>query len=201
MKKSHIIIIAFLILIIVSLIVVVNAELIYSHQIKNQINKSNNTTSYIANNTYAANGVTFNYPADWKQIENLDSPSRWGYGNPIVAFYKPIGNGSENEIETYFYIKQRNVGSLDEMLSDYRSDIADIGQTEVSERNITVNGMKAVELIKTWSVGNQKYQALTVHIEAVPGSQYYRIGCVTRKEDYNTTLPKFELVVNSFKLQ
>jgi len=28
------------------------------------------------------------------------------------------------------------------LLSDYRSDIADIWATEVSERNITVNGMK-----------------------------------------------------------
>ena len=174
MRKIHITIIMSLILII-ALIVVVNAGLSYKPQIGNQTNKSNNTTPYIANNTYAANGLTFNYPADWKQIKNLNSPSRWGYGNPIVAFYEPIGSGSENEIETYFYIKQRNVESLDEMLSDYRSDIADIGQTEVSERNITVNGMRAVELIKTWSVGNQQYQALTVHIEAVPGSQYYRI--------------------------
>jgi len=54
--------------------------------------------------------VTFNYPADWKQIENLDSPSRWGYGNPIVAFYKPIGNGSENEIELIFTLNKETWG-------------------------------------------------------------------------------------------
>jgi len=51
-------------------------------------------------------------------------------------------------------------------------DIANIGQTEVSERNITVNGMRAVELIKTWHADEIRYQALTVHIEAVPGSKY-----------------------------
>ena len=93
------------------------------------------------------------------------------------------------------------MGSLDEMLSDYRSDITAIGQTEVSERNITVNGMKAVELIKTWRNGNIQYMALTVHIEAVPGSKYYRIGCVVPASEYNATLPKFEMVVNSFKPQ
>jgi hypothetical protein len=87
------------------------------------------------------------------------------------------------------------------MLSDYRSDIAAIGQTEISERNITVNGMKAVELKKKWTNGNIQYQALTVHIEAVPGSKYYRIGCVVPASEYNATLPKFEMVVNSFKPQ
>ena len=160
---------------------------------------SGNNTTYIPNNTYSGNGLTFNYPSDWKQISNLYSPSRWGYPNPFVAYYEPTGNGSEKYIETYFYIKQRNVGSLDEMLKIYRSDIASIGQTEVSEQNITVNGMKAVELIKTWRVGNKQYKALTVHIEVIPGSKYYRIGCVVPASEYNTTLPKFKMVVNSFK--
>ena len=91
------------------------------------------------------------------------------------------------------------MGSLSEMLKIYRSDIASIGQTEVSERNITINGMKAVELIKTWHVGNKQYKALTVHIEAVPGFKYYRIGCVVPASEYNATLPKFEMVVNSFR--
>ena len=34
-----------------------------------------------------------------------------------------------------------------------------------------------------------------------PGSKYYRIGCVVPASEYNTTLPKFEMVVNSFKPQ
>jgi hypothetical protein len=160
---------------------------------------SGDTVTSISNSTYSGNGLTFNYPAGWKSISNLTSPSRWGYGNPLVAFYQPIGNGSPQYIETYFYVKQKNVGSLDEMLSNYRSDIASIGQTEISERNITVNGMKAVELFKTWSAGGKKYKAMTVHIEAVKGSKYYRIGCVVPASEYNATLPKFEMVVNSFK--
>ncbi|MGP8024070.1 MAG: PsbP-related protein [Methanobacterium sp.] len=199
MNKSYFSIIVALILIVA--LIAVFTGVFYPHHSGNQTNTSNNNTTYIPNNTYSANGLTFNYPADWKQISNLDSPSRWGYGDPIVAYYQPIGNGSEDYIETYFYIKQRNVGSLDEMLSDYRSDITAIGQTEVSERNITVNGMKAVELIKTWRNGNIQYMALTVHIEAVPGSKYYRIGCVVPASEYNATLPKFEMVVNSFKPQ
>jgi len=185
MNKSYFSIIVALILIVA--LIAVFTGVFYPHHSGNQTNTSNNNTTYIPNNTYSANGLTFNYPADWKQISNLDSPSRWGYGDPIVAYYQPIGNGSEDYIETYFYIKQRNVGSLDEMLSDYRSDIAAIGQTEVSERNITVNGMKAVELIKTWRNGNIQYMALTVHIEAVPGSKYYRIGCVVPASEYNAT--------------
>lgn len=143
--------------------------------------------------------MTFEYPSGWKQISNLHYPSRWGFPDPEVAYYEPIGNGTEYYIETYFYVKQRDVHSLDEMLKDYRRDIANIGQTEVSERNITVNGMKAVELIKTWRNGNMQYKALTVHVEAVPGSKYYRIGCVVPANQYNTTLPTFEMVVNSFK--
>lgn len=158
-----------------------------------------NNTSHIQNTSYSKNGLTFDYPSNWKQISNLHYPSRWGFPDPTVAFYQPIGNYNETYIETYFYIKQRDVHSLNEMLSDYRRDIANIGQTEVSERNITVNGMKAVELIKTWHTGNMQYKALTVHIEAVPGSKYFRIGCVVPVDKYNATLPTFEMVVNSFK--
>lgn len=112
--------------------------------------------------------------------------------DPIIAFYDPSGNHTEADISTYFYVKQLNFKSLDEQLSRYRHDIANIGQTEVSERNITVNGMRAVELIKTWHADGIQYQALTVHIEAVPGSKYYRIGCVTPLSKYNQTLPKFQ---------
>ena len=183
------------------ILVIVIAGMIFSNKTASGNSTIENSTINIPNNTYSANGLTFNYPADWKQISNLNKPSRWGYGNPIVAYYQPLGNGSEYYIETYFYIKQRPVRSLDEMLSDYRSDIASIGQTEVSEQNITVNGMKAVQLIKTWRNGNIQYKALTVHIEAVPGSEYYRIGCVVPASEYNATLPEFEMVVNSFKPQ
>lgn len=168
---------------------------------ENQTNITNNSTPHIANETYAANGITFNYPAGWKQMYNLDAPSRWGYTNPEVAFYDPEGNKSENdELNTYFYIKQRHVSSLDEMISTYRIDIAEIGQTYVSHRNITVNGMRAVELIKTWNNGGKQFRALTVHIEVIPGSLYYRIGCVTPQDQYNETLPKFEMVVYSFNI-
>lgn len=173
---------------------------VYSNSTENSTNDSSNSTQSIAYNTYADNGITFNYPADWKPISNLNSPSRWGYGDPVTAFYDP-SRGDEGDMNTYFYIKlnPRSYSSLDEMLSYYRSDITKIGQTEVSERNITVNGMKAVELIKTWQNDGMKYLALTVHIEAVPGSVYYRIGCVVPASKYNETLPEFELVVNSFK--
>jgi len=171
----------------------------FSKNIKSGNTSVENSTLNLPHNTYSANGLTFNYPADWKQISNLNKPSRWGYGNPIVAYYQPIGNGTEYYIQTYFYIKQRDVKSLDEMLSDYRTDIAQIGQTEVSEKKITINGMKAVQLIKTWRNGNIQYKALTVHIEVIPGSKYYRIGCVVPASEYNATLPKFEMVVNSFK--
>jgi hypothetical protein len=201
-RKIAIPLVVSIILIFIAFVVVINVGSVNSHQKDNPINISNNTTSstpYIANKTYEGKGITFNYPADWQPIENLDSPSRWGYGEPLVAFYEPSNHGTAEDIETYFYIKRRDVGSLEEQLSSYRSDIAEIGQTEVSERNITVNGMRAVELIKTWSVDDKQYQALTVHIEAVPGRLYYRIGCVTTKEKYNATIPKFELVVYSFK--
>ncbi|MCE5213365.1 MAG: hypothetical protein LLF83_01420 [Methanobacterium sp.] len=167
----------------------------------NQTNKYNNTTPPIANKTYAANDITFNYPEDWQPITDLDAPSRWGYQEPVCAFYDPSNTFEGGNIQTYFYIKEnpRSYNSLDDMLSYYRSDITEIGQSEVSERNITVNGMKAVELIKTWYNDNEQYQAITVHIEAVPGSVYYRIGCVVPQDKYNATLPKFELVINSFK--
>ncbi len=198
MKKSPILT---SLMIIGILFLVLNYGSIHVYPSDNHTNITNNTSLNIANNTYEANGITFNYPADWQPISDLNSTSRWGYGEPITAFYDPA-NGNEDNMKTYFYIKCRGVGSLDEQLSSYRRDIADIGQTEVSERNITVNGMRAVELIKTWQNGDGvRFRALTVHIEAVHGSLYYRIGCVTPEDNFNSILPKFELIVNSFNLQ
>lgn len=163
-------------------------------------NSTSNDTSHIPNSTYTGHGITFNYPAGWIQMYDLDKPSRWGFGNPVVAFFEPEGNKTEGDsITTYFYIKQRGVTSLDQMIEAYRIDIAEIGQTYVSHRNITVNGMRAVELIKEWNVSGRPYRAITAHIEVIPGSLYYRIGCVTPQDEWNETLPKFEMVIYSFK--
>lgn len=174
-----------------------NSGLIHSPTLNdnNQINNSN--LSYIENRTYAENGVTFNYPAEWKPIDNLYNKARWGVGPATVAFEDP----SDPINETYFYIKPRYVNSLEQQMSTYRVDIANLGQEEVSSRNITVNGMRAVELIKSWYKDGIPKQALTVHYEVVPGSVYYRFGGVTTLERYNETLPKFELVVYSFQAQ
>jgi len=182
------------------ILVLIVGGMIFHNNSNNSSVSPGNTVTSIPNSTYTGNGVTFVYPAGWKQINDLYSPSRWGYPNPFVAYYEPLGNGNASYIETYFYIKKRDVGSLDEMLRIYRSNIASIGQTEVSEQNITINGMKAVELIKTWRTGDIQYRAMTVHIEAVPGSKYYRIGCVVPDSRYNQTLPQFKMVANSFKL-
>ncbi|HPQ05359.1 MAG TPA: PsbP-related protein [Methanothermobacter sp.] len=193
--------VAVTILILITAVLVFYPSLFHVYPIGSHVNNSNNTTPTIPYKTYADNRITFKYPADWKPIKDLHSPTRWGYPpDPIVAFYDPSDNHTEANISTYFYVKQLNFRSFDEELSKYRHDIANIGQTEVSERNITVNGMKAVELIKTWHADGIQYQALTVHIEAVPGSKYYRIGCVTPLSKYNETLPKFRLVIESFKL-
>lgn len=182
------------------ILVLIGGGMIFHNNSNNSGIAPGNTATSIPNSTYTGNGVTFVYPAGWKPISDLYSPSRWEYPNPFVAYYEPLENGNASYIETYFYIKKRDVGSLDEMLRIYRSNIASIGQTEVSEQNITINGMKAVELIKTWHAGGMQYRVMTVHIEAVPGSKYYRIGCVVPDSRYNQTLPQFKMVANSFKL-
>ncbi len=174
-----------------------NLEVINSPRLDDNNHINNSNITHIANMTYAENGVTFNYPAEWKQIDNLYNKARWGVGPATAAFEDP----SDPDNETYFYIKPRYVTSLDEMMSTYRVDIANLGQEEVSSRNITVNGMRAVEFIKSWHKEGIPKQALTIHYEVVPGSVYYRFGGVTTLERYNETLPKFELVVYSFQGQ
>jgi hypothetical protein len=187
-----------LILVVFAAFVLFNGVQIFEHQ-KNVTN--NTTITHIANSTYVSNGITFQYPAEMIQINNLNNTNRWGLTDPVVAFYEPEGNKTEyDDVDTYFYIKQRSVSSLDDQLSSYRGAIAKMGQIEVSERNITVNGMKAVELIKTWHANGKQFKALTVHIEAVPGSLYYRIGCVTPADEFESNLPKFELIIQSFKI-
>jgi hypothetical protein len=198
-KTIIISVIAVLVVILVLLLAFTNI-IPLGNQIIAANNSTENSTPSIPNSTYTGHGITFNYPAGWIQMYNLDAPSRWGFGNPVVAFFEPEGNKTESDsITTYFYIKQRGVTSLDQMIEAYRIDIAEIGQTYVSHRNITVNGMRAVELIKEWNVNGRPYRAITAHIEVIPGSLYYRIGCVTPQDQWNESLPKFEMVIYSFK--
>ncbi len=72
------------------------------------------------------------------------------------------------------------MASLDQMIEAYRIDIAEIGQT-ASHRNITVNGMRAVELVKEWNVDGNSY-IITAHIEVIPGSLYYRIDALLLRQ-------------------
>lgn len=202
-KKSvkSIVVISLIVLIAIFAVLVIFTNIIpLGNLTTNNSNLNNNSTNYIPNETYADKGITFNYPAGWIQMYNLDAPSRWGFGSPVVAFFEPEGNKTESDsITTYFYVKQKNMASLDQMIKAYRIDIAEIGQTYVSHRNITVNGMRAVELVKEWNVDGRPYRAITAHIEVIPGSLYYRIGCVTPQDKWNESLPKFEMVIYSFK--
>jgi hypothetical protein len=149
---------------------------------KPKVNKS------IPNKTFSGNGLTFNYPAEWQQVKT--STFKF-YTGADLAFL------DSNDNNTGFYLKRVYGGSLPNVVSPYKAQIRGMGETFLSDRNITVNGKNAVELIKTWKNNETQYKAMVVIIEVVPGSTYYRMAFPTTVERFDSMYSKFYIVVNS----
>ena len=116
-------------------------------------NNQNNETK-----TYAQNNISFSYPGGW-EIANTTSP------NAIVAVADPttVQSGTPT---TLVLIQKSNVTEGSNLESVYAANYASFfNNTEyqqVSEGNITVNGVNALENIyKTNGTGDQRqYRAV-----------------------------------------
>jgi predicted Zn-dependent protease len=152
-------------------------------------NQSNETK------TYAQNNISFSYPGGW-EIANTTSP------NAVVAVADPttVQSGVPT---TLVLIQKSNVteGSNFESVyaANYASFFNNTEYQQVSEGNITVNGVNALENIyKTNGTGDQR-QYRAVWFDS--NGNIYVVLCIAKVTDFEKQQPNFNLVVNSFKAQ
>jgi hypothetical protein len=68
-----------------------------------------------------------------------------------------------------------------------------------SERNITVNGLAALEKIYQRPHGEPWYSMRDVWV--AQGTQIYVLSCWTTPNDLDSAQPEFDLIVNSFRFR
>jgi hypothetical protein len=152
-------------------------------------NKQSNATK-----TYSQNNISFNYPGDW-EIANTTSP------NAVVAVADPntVQNGSPT---TFVLIQKPAVTKGSNITTLYAANYASFFNNtyqQVSEGNVTVNGVNTLENIyKTNTTGDQKqYQAEWLS----ENGTIYVMLCVANASDFENQQSNFNLILDSFKAQ
>ena len=106
-----------------------------------------------SNKTYSANGVSFTYPGNWTEQNLTSLQSQVGSSADVLGV---VGDGSGNK----FGVIRLNLGSnqrvatLNEWASNYNSSMKEQGSTYISEKSLTVDGVKAYEITL---LGNNSY--------------------------------------------
>jgi hypothetical protein len=151
--------------------------------------KLTNTTK-----TYTQNNISFSYPGSW-EIVNATSP------NAVVAVADPnsIQNGTPT---TLVVIQKPDVPNGSDINTVYSSNYANFfnntNYQRISEGNITVNGVTARENIyETNSTDPIQYSAVWLN----ESGSIYVILSAAKASDFVSEQPKFNLILNSFKVQ
>jgi hypothetical protein len=152
-------------------------------------NKQNNVTK-----NYSQNNISFSYPGGW-EIANTTAP------NSLVAVADPntVQNGSPSTlvlIQKPAVAKGTNVSTL--YAANYASFFNNTYQ-QVSEGNVTVNGVNALENVyKTNTTGDQRQFQVEWLSE---NGTIYVILCIANTSDFKNQQSNFNLILDSFKAQ
>ena len=147
------------------------------------------------NKTYSQNNISFKYPGSW-EIVNATSP------NAVVAVANPktVENGSPT---TLVVIQKPDVAAGSDINTVYSTNYAKLFNNtdyqRVSEGNITVNGVNALENIyKTnTTVEPTQYRAVWLN----EGGNIYVILCIAKVSDFDSQQANFNLILDTFKSQ
>jgi hypothetical protein len=145
---------------------------------------------------YNQNGISFNYPTDWK-IANTSSP------NALVAVADPKTMNPETGVPSAVVIIQKiGLSEGSTLTSFYDQNYANLFQNSsfqrISEGNITLNGMKAYENVYTKNQNGIQKQQTAIWVEK--DQKVYIILYSALKPDFNKEKSNFDLITNSFKI-
>jgi len=169
--------------------------------------------------TFSKDNITFNYPGDWEEAPSLSYPSGWAKSNVTnvseelgkMLNYSMFSVRDSNDKETRFDVLEVGfANSLEELVSFYKSAkayyykpvtgllIVHEGAKINSENPLTINGMRAYQVISTSYSGKYKY--MVIFIEKIPGQQYYQLVFSCKIQKFDQEKNNFDLILNSFKI-
>ncbi len=142
---------------------------------------------YKGTTTYSANGVSFNYPSNWKANYSFNS------GIKTAEVYDPSNKWPQT---TYVTVYKRNSNvNLRDYYNSVKIDKTSSNYRLISEKNTTIDGTTAY--VATYS-DSDVYKGVIAVLEKK--GNIYLIKCNTPAENFDQEQDNFNTVINSFKV-
>jgi len=176
---------------------------------KNNDNGSNKEEKKNEDNTslkhYSNNGVSFNYPDNWGPISKV-FPNYKLQHNPeldteelavIVDAGSSTGQGEKYSVSVH--ILKRDLPSGVSLKDLFTQTYEDKSYVMISEDTATINGIQAYEKVYKKPHGEPWYQIRDIWLEK--DSIVYIISCWTLPNSFAEFQDKFNIVIDSFKIE
>lgn len=158
--------------------------------------ENNAETSEITTKTYSANGISFNYPSNWKEINKT--------GNYTIAYLKdPDAKSDDNKSGAVVEISKKSSDGIP--LKRYYEEVkrgaeSVAGYELLSERTFKVDNTTAYEFVSKATDKDIEEQYRVVLLEKK--GFIYMIACGTRSPTYlSDEEENFDIIINSFKVR
>ena len=152
------------------------------------------------NEVFNANGVSFDYPSGWDKLSPEDVSIGTSDAAPVIAVVADP-NSKKNDVYKTLVASQKTSTDLplSKVVSSTKNSLTKQGIEIVSERNLTVSGVPASELVYTVTVSGEAKKERMVLL--VKDNTAYSIICSTTAANYDSQQSNFDLIVNSFKIK
>lgn len=162
----------------------------------NNVEQTDNQTPQVKTKTYSANGISFNYPSNWQEINKT--------GNYTIAYLKdPNAKSDDNKSGAVVEISKKASDGIP--LKRYYEDVKS-GATSVAgyqlllERNIKVDNATAYEFVSKAVDKDIEEQYRVILLEKK--GFIYMIACGTRSPTYlSDEEENFDIIINSLKVR
>ena len=152
------------------------------------------TTTIVNTKVYSANGVSFNYPANWY----VDTNTEDGMKSIFVSNLNDI-NHEPSVFQVSIY---PNIGMTDqEAFEAIQHIIYPSGYNVISKRILTLNGIKAYETIYTINNPNIFTEIMkSQQILLVKNNNTYSIDFLATLKEFDAQKLNLDIMLNSFKI-
>lgn len=156
------------------------------------------TTGGNNTSTYSGNGVSFNYPASWQQLQTSSQITLVSVGDPKSA------DNSTGSVNTLVAVQKTALPNGNSLKQVYDNTYAQFAAQEASFKTIsdtttTVDGTTAYVNTHTVDVRGVQKKEKAVWFEK-NGSAYV-ILCGSLPADFDSQQANFDTIINSFKVQ
>jgi PsbP-like protein len=152
------------------------------------------------NQVYNSNNVTFNYPSGWDKLSTDQVSIGTADAAPVIAAVAD-GDSIQNNVYKTLVVVQKTPTdlALSTVVSETKTSLTAQGVEIVSERNLTVSGVPATEIVYTITVsGESKKERMVI---LVKDNVAYSIVCSTTVADYSSQQSNFDMIINSFQIK